>query len=108
MSKLSLDKKYDRESLAEKKDLMVTAAFADVLKRDLLINPVAVNFGRIKYGAAYERIVKVKNEDALPQRITVRQPQTPYSFYITVRQKETGPVTKILIFFNFLDCNGSN
>jgi len=84
-----LDKKYDRDSLMEKKDLMVTAAFADALKRDLLIIPVVVNFGKAKCGSSYERTVQVKNEDPLPQRINVRQPALSY---ITVRQKETGPV----------------
>lgn len=73
----------------EKKDLMVTAAFADPLKRDLLITPVVVNFGRAKCGASYERIVQVKNEDPIPQRINLKQPHVSH---ITVRQKETGPV----------------
>jgi len=89
LSKLSLDKKYDRDSLMEKKDLMVTAAFADALKRDLLINPVVINFGKAKCGATYERIIQVKNEDPLPQRINLRQPALSN---ITVRQKETGPI----------------
>lgn len=86
---MSLDKKYDVESLKEKKDLAVTSAFADPRKRDLLVIPVAVSFGKIQCGAAYERVIKVKNEDVLPQRIQVRQ---PHLTHVTVRQKETGPV----------------
>ena len=86
---MAQDRKYNLASLQEKKDLMTTAEFADPLRKDLLITPGSINFGKIKYGTTYERTLAVKNEDANPQRIMV-PPTTPS--YITVMQKETGPV----------------
>jgi hypothetical protein len=83
----SIDKKNDREMLMERRDLMATSAVIDPLKRDLLILPVNVNFGKIKFGVEYEKVVRVKNEDTLPQRITIRQPKKSF---IIVRQVEFG------------------
>lgn len=86
---MAQDRKYNLASLQEKKDLMTTAEFADPLRKDLLITPGSINFGKIKYGTTYERTLAVKNEDANPQRINV-PPTTPS--YINVRQKDPGAV----------------
>ena len=104
---MSLDKKYNRESLDERKDLMVTASFADALKRNLWINPVVVNFGKVKYGGVYEKVVKVKNEDPIPQRIGLEQPSIRN---ITVKQKELGTVfdSNNYIFIKNLACTRNN
>ena len=84
-----MDKKNDKEALLEKKDLMTTASVTDPLKRDLLVNPVNVDFGPIKCGVEYEKIVRIKNEDPLPQRVNIRQPKKPF---IIVKQAELGAV----------------
>ncbi len=89
LMKMSLDKKNTKEMLLERKDLMTTASVTDPLKRDLLIIPVNCDFGRIKWGLEYERVIRVKNEDVLPQRINVRQPKKTF---ITVKQIEFGSV----------------
>lgn len=70
--KMSMDKKNDKDLLMEKKDLMTTASVTDPLKRDLLIKPVGLELGAIGAGMYYERIIKVTNEDGIPQRITIR------------------------------------
>ena len=104
---MSLDKKYNRESLDERKDLMVTASFADALKKNLWINPVVVNFGKVKHGGVYEKVVKVKNEDPIPQRIALEQPPIRI---ITVKQKDLGPVfdSNNCIFIAILACIRNN
>jgi hypothetical protein len=84
-----MDKKNDKDSLLEKKDLMTTASVTDPLKRDLLILPVNLNFGKIRCGVEYEQVVRVKNEDPLPQRVNIRQPKKPF---IIVKQAELGAV----------------
>lgn len=88
--KQSLDKKNNRESLLEKKDLMTTASVTDPLKRDLLILPVSLNFGRVKKGGYYERIIRVKNEDPLPQRINIKQSKKTF---IIAKQLDLGAVS---------------
>mmetsp|Transcript_4562 Transcript_4562/g.3774 ORF Transcript_4562/g.3774 Transcript_4562/m.3774 type:complete len:170 (+) Transcript_4562:3232-3741(+) len=64
--KMSMDKKNDRDLLQEKKELMTTASVTDPLKRDLLIRPVSIDFGKIGAELEYEMVVKVTNEDGLP------------------------------------------
>lgn len=86
--KKSLDKKYPIERLNDQKNLMMTAALSDNLKKDinvthlrelsfliylcLQILPATVDFGPIRKGGVFEYLVVVKNEDVIPQRITVK------------------------------------
>ena len=54
---------------------MVTAALHDPLKRAFNVMPSQSRFGAIRAGGTYEVCISCKNEDQMPQRLTVRQGQ---------------------------------
>jgi len=87
--KKSMDKRYTLDGLHDQKNLMMTAAFGDKLKRDLLIIPTGAKFGNLKVGSVYRLVIRLKNEDPLAQRITVKPAECPC---ISITQNPFGPI----------------
>lgn len=69
----AINKKQTFAELINQANSMVTGVLHDPLKRSLNVLPAQVKFGSLKTGGGpYEIIITLKNEDQLPQRVTIK------------------------------------
>jgi hypothetical protein len=87
----ALKNKQTFEELVAETNSMINYDLNDPNRRNFVIAPPAVRFGKLKTGSVYETEIYCKNEDAMPQRFTIRPPKNGFIF---VLNETPGPIAQ--------------
>jgi len=101
----ALKNKQTFEELVAETNSMINYDLNDPNRRNFIILPPAVRFGKLKAGNVYETEIYCKNEDAMPQRFTIKPPRNGFIF---VLNNTPGPIAQGMKATLRIEINTSN